>query len=357
MAQEYEKDPGWQYLKRSRAQMIEDQSRPYDSKKNVWIPDAEEGYVAAEIKSTKGDNVTVIFNGDKEVKQNPKKDLLQEMNPPKFEKAEDMSNLTFLNDASVLYNLRARYAAMLIYVSSMSDSLSLLERLRIPKRLSLILPQSAQANKNKPVITSLLHRLNCKLMDFNLLMKLSTILKLLRERKTGLLSLTVPMKAKKPLAMYGIDADQFLKGFSLTSCEMHWAIGAMAKGLYARVFHWLVKKCNLTLDQQGISRDYFIGVLDIIFDQLWINFVNEKLQQFFNHHMFVLEQEEYAREGIQWTFIDFGLDLQACIELIEKHLGKHPNFEKPKPPKGNKLRPTSPCVTTLELCDIMSLTG
>ncbi|XP_052567511.1 myosin heavy chain, muscle isoform X22 [Culex pipiens pallens] len=148
------------------------------------------------------------------------------------------------------------------------------------------------------------------------------------------------------------------------------AVGALCKGIFDRLFKWLVKKCNETLDTKQ-KRAQFIGVLDIAgfeifdyngFEQLCINFTNEKLQQFFNHHMFVLEQEEYKKEGINWAFIDFGMDLLACIDLIEKpmgilsileeesmfpkatdqtfaeklmnnHLGKSAPFQKPRPPK------------------------
>uniref|UniRef100_A0A182TPX7 Myosin heavy chain n=1 Tax=Anopheles melas TaxID=34690 RepID=A0A182TPX7_9DIPT len=107
------------------------------------------------------------------------------------------------------------------------------------------------------------------------------------------------------------------------------SVGALCKGIFDRLFKWLVKKCNETLDTKQ-KRAQFIGVLDIAgfeifdfngFEQLCINFTNEKLQQFFNHHMFVLEQEEYKKEGINWAFIDFGMDLLACVELIEKFNG------------------------------------
>ncbi|TWW70437.1 Myosin-2 Myosin heavy chain 2 [Takifugu flavidus] len=149
------------------------------------------------------------------------------------------------------------------------------------------------------------------------------------------------------------------------------AVGALAKSVYEKMFLWMVIRINEMLDTKQ-PRQFFIGVLDIagfeIFDfnsmeQLCINFTNEKLQQFFNHHMFVLEQEEYKKEGIDWEFIDFGMDLAACIELIEKpmgifsileeecmfpkatdvsfknklydqHLGKNNAFQKPKVVKG-----------------------
>ncbi|XP_004709407.1 myosin-4 [Echinops telfairi] len=113
--------------------------------------------------------------------------------------------------------------------------------------------------------------------------------------------------------------------------QVYNSVGALAKAVYEKMFLWMVTRINQQLDTKQ-PRQYFIGVLDIagfeIFDfnsleQLCINFTNEKLQQFFNHHMFVLEQEEYKKEGIEWEFIDFGMDLAACIELIEKWLDKN----------------------------------
>ncbi|CAB11475.1 myosin II heavy chain Myo3 [Schizosaccharomyces pombe] len=102
---------------------------------------------------------------------------------------------------------------------------------------------------------------------------------------------------------------------------------SLAKGLYERNFAHLVKRLNQTMYYSQSEHDGFIGVLDIAgfeiftfnsFEQLCINFTNEKLQQFFNHYMFVLEQEEYTQERIEWDFIDYGNDLQPTIDAIEK---------------------------------------
>ncbi|WWC87933.1 uncharacterized protein L201_002833 [Kwoniella dendrophila CBS 6074] len=102
-------------------------------------------------------------------------------------------------------------------------------------------------------------------------------------------------------------------------------LAALCKFMYEKTFGWMVDRINTALDRPS-AKSLSIGVLDIagfeIFDensyeQLLINFTNEKLQQFFNFHMFTLEQEEYAREGIEWDYVNFGLDLQPTIELIE----------------------------------------
>ncbi|XP_037817612.1 myosin heavy chain, muscle isoform X21 [Lucilia sericata] len=565
IASQEDEDPT-PYLFVSLEQRRIDQSKPYDSKKNCWVPDEKEGYLLGEIKATKGDIVSVGLPGGET--KDFKKDQLQQVNPPKYEKAEDMSNLTYLNDASVLHNLRQRYYHKLIYTYSGLFCVAINPYKRYPvytnrcakmyrgKRRNEVPPhifaisdgayvdmltnhvnqsmlitgesgagktentkkviayfatvgastKKDESQKNKGSLEDQVVQTNPVLEAFGnaktvrndnssrfgkfirihfgptgklagadietyLLEKARVISQQSLERSYHIfyqiMSGSVPGVKDYCLLSNNIydyhivsqgkvtvasidDADEFsltdqafdILGFTkqekedvykITAAVMHMggmkfkqrgreeqaeqdgeeeggrvaklfgcdtaelyknllkprikvgnefvtqgrnvqqvtnSIGALCKGVFDRLFKWLVKKCNETLDTKQ-KRQHFIGVLDIAgfeifdyngFEQLCINFTNEKLQQFFNHHMFVLEQEEYQREGIEWTFIDFGMDLQMCIELIEKpmgilsileeesmfpkatdqtfaekltntHLGKSAPFQKPKPPK------------------------
>ncbi|XP_028900187.1 myosin heavy chain, muscle isoform X26 [Zeugodacus cucurbitae] len=561
-----EDDDPTPYLFVSLEQRRIDQSKPYDSKKNCWVPDEKEGYLLGEIKATKGDIVSVGLPGGET--KDFKKDQLQQVNPPKYEKAEDMSNLTYLNDASVLHNLRQRYYNKLIYTYSGLFCVAINPYKRYPvytnrcakmyrgKRRNEVPPhifaisdgayvdmltnhvnqsmlitgesgagktentkkviayfatvgastKKDESQKNKGSLEDQVVQTNPVLEAFGnaktvrndnssrfgkfirihfgpsgklagadietyLLEKARVISQQSLERSYHIFyqimsgsvagvkeycmlsnniydyrivsqgKTTIPSVddgeeyqiVDQAFDILGFTAQEKQDVYKITAAVMHMggmkfkqrgreeqaeqdgeeeggrvaklfgcdtaelyknllkprikvgnefvtqgrnvqqvtnSIGALCKGVFDRLFKWLVKKCNETLDTQQ-KRQHFIGVLDIAgfeifdyngFEQLCINFTNEKLQQFFNHHMFVLEQEEYKREGINWDFIDFGMDLLACIDLIEKpmgilsileeesmfpkatdqtfadklvntHLGKSAPFQKPKPPK------------------------
>ncbi|CAG7886841.1 unnamed protein product [Brassica rapa] len=103
---------------------------------------------------------------------------------------------------------------------------------------------------------------------------------------------------------------------------------ALAKTVYSRLFDWIVNKINDSIGQDPDSK-YLIGVLDIYgfesfktnsFEQFCINLTNEKLQQHFNQHVFKMEQDEYNKEEIDWSYIEF-VDNKDILELIEKKPG------------------------------------
>ncbi|XP_043203291.1 myosin heavy chain, muscle-like isoform X2 [Amphibalanus amphitrite] len=554
------------YLFVSLEQKRIDGTKPYDAKTACWVPDPKEGFLLGKIVKTEGDKTIVQMPNFEEKEY--KKSSLQQVNPPKFEKCEDMSNLTYLNDASVLHNLKQRYYTKLIYTYSGLFCVAINPYKRFPiytlrainiykgKRRNEVPPHifaladeayhdmmangvnqsilitgesgAGKTENTKKVITyfanvgatgkkktqepskgnledqvvqtnpvleafgnakttrndnssrfgkfirihfgplgklagadietyllekarvisqgplersyhifyqimsgaidGLLDRLllSTDIYDYHYVsngkttvdsiddheeMKMTDqafdVLAFTQAEKDNIYAIVSSvmqmgtLKFKQRGREEQAEADGTAEGENVAKLlktdgvelyknllkprikvgndfvnqgrnkdQVYYSVGALAKNMYDRLFKWLVKKVNMTLDTKQ-KRASFIGVLDIFgfeifdfnsFEQMCINFTNEKLQQFFNHHMFVLEQEEYKREEIDWVFMDFGMDLQACIDLMEKpmgvlsileeesmfpkatdktfeeklktnHLGKCPLFVKPKPAK------------------------
>ncbi|XP_058868193.1 myosin-6-like [Acipenser ruthenus] len=560
--------PAASYLRKSDKERLEAQTKPFDMKKECFVPDAATEYVKARVTSRDGGKVTVDTYEGKTV--TVKECDVHPQNPPKYDKIEDMAMFTFLHEPAVLYNLKERYAAWMIYtysglfcvtvnpykwlpvynaevvnayrgkkrteapphIFSISDSAYqnmltdrenqsilitgesgagktvntkrviqyfasiaavggkkdaaaaskgtledqiiqanpaleafgnaktlrndnssrfgkfirihfaasgklasadietyLLEKSRVTFQLKAErdyhIFYQILSNKKPELLEMLLITNNpfdyafisqgevtvASIDDADELMATDSafdVLGFTQEEKNGVYKLTGAIMhygnmkyktkqreeqaeadgtedADKAAYLMGLNSADIIKALchprvkvgnewvtkGQSVQQVNYSIGALAKSVYEKMFNWMVVRINQSLDTKQ-ARQYFIGVLDIAgfeifdfnsFEQLCINFTNEKLQQFFNHHMFVLEQEEYKKEGIEWEFIDFGMDLQACIDLIEKpmgimsileeecmfpkasdttfkaklydnHLGKSNNFQKPRIIKG-----------------------
>ncbi|XP_075996326.1 myosin-7-like [Genypterus blacodes] len=561
--------PAASFLRKSDRERLEAQTRPFDMKKECFVPDPEVEYVKASVTSRDGDKVTAKTEFGKEV--TVKECDVHPQNPPKFDKIEDMAMFTFLHEPAVLFNLKERYAAWMIYtysglfcvtvnpykalpvynqevvvayrgkkrseapphIFSISDNAYqymltdrenqsilitgesgagktvntkrviqyfasiaavpsgkkeaanekkgtledqiiqanpaleafgnaktirndnssrfgkfirihfdnrgklasadietyLLEKSRVTYQLKAerdyhIFYQILSQQKpelldmmlitNNPYDYAFISQGETKVTSINDSEELMAtdeaydVLGFTQEEKNSIYKLVgavmhygnMKFKQKqreeqaeadgtedvdKVAYLMGLNSADLIKGLlhprvkvgnewvtkGQNVAQVYYAVSALSKSVYEKMFLWMVVRINQSLDTKQ-PRQYFIGVLDIAgfeifdfntFEQLCINFTNEKLQQFFNHHMFVLEQEEYKKEGIEWTFIDFGMDLQACIDLIEKpmgimsileeecmfpkaddttfkaklydnHLGKSNNFQKPRIVKG-----------------------
>ncbi|OAA52088.1 Myosin head, motor domain protein [Metarhizium rileyi] len=197
------------------------------------------------------------------------------------------------------------------------------------KSLQTIGVSEAQQNDIFKLLAGLLHIGNVKITA---------------SRTDSVLAPTEP-SLEKSCAILGVDAPEFAKWIvkkqlitrgekitsNLSQAQAIVVRDSVAKFIYSSLFDWLVEIINHSLATEEVLNrvNSFIGVLDIYgfehfaknsFEQFCINYANEKLQQEFNQHVFKLEQEEYLKEQIDWTFIDFS-DNQPCIDLIEGKLG------------------------------------
>ncbi|TNN04222.1 hypothetical protein fugu_001251 [Takifugu bimaculatus] len=413
------------YLRRPEQERIEAQNWPFDAKTAVFVVDPKELFVKGTLYSKESGKATVVTVKDTEVFP---------MNPPKFDKIKDMAMMTHLNEATVLYNLKERYAAWMIYTYSGLFCVTVNPYKWLPVYSQEVVRESGAGKtvntkhviqffatiaglgdrKKDTISPGKLHgNLEDQIISANPLLEAFGNAKTVRNDNSSRFGKFIRIHFGTTGKLSSADIETYLLEksrvtFQLSaerSYHIFYQITSNKKpALIGNMKHVIFCILETAIDTLGFTRDERIDIYKLTGAVLHYGNMKFKQKQreeqaepdgtevtdkaaylmglnsadlqkalcyprvkvgneYVTKGQKVEQQEEYKKEGIEWEFIDFGMDLAACIDLIEKpmgifsileeecmfpkasdttfknklydqHLGKSNNFQKPKPVKG-----------------------
>ncbi|ONK70922.1 uncharacterized protein A4U43_C04F2900 [Asparagus officinalis] len=269
---------------------------------HVWVEDPDVAWIDGEVSEVNGDEVKVSCTSGKTITAKIANVYAKDAEASPCG-VDDMTKLAYLHEPGVLQNLKSRYDMNEIYTYTGNILIAVNPFQRLPHLYDTHMMQQykgAEFGELSPhpfAIADYAYRCDEKALEDSLCKRIIVT------RDENITKCLDPEAA-------ALSRD------------------ALAKIVYSRLFDWLVNKINNSIGQDPDSK-VLIGVLDIYgfesfkmnsFEQFCINLTNEKLQQHFNQHVFKMEQEEYTKEEINWSYIEF-IDNQDILDLIEKKPG------------------------------------
>ncbi|KAH1221603.1 Myosin-2 [Glycine max] len=357
-------------------------------KLRVWCRQPRGQWELGTIQSTSGEEASISLSNGNVIKV-VRSEILP-ANPGVLEGVDDLIKLGYLNEPSVLHNLKLRYSQGMIYnkagpilialnpfkdlqtngndyVSAyrqrIIDSLHVYavadvaynKMIRDEVNQSIIISGESGSGKTETAKIALQHLAalggggSCAIE--NEFLQINRILEAFGNAKTSrnnnssrfgklievhFSSMAVTSTAQlmgcssqelmTALCSHKIQSDEDTIAKNLTLRQAIERRDAIAKFIYASLFDWLVEQVNKSLEVGKQYTGKSISILDIYgfqtfqknsFEQFYINYANERIQQHFNRHLFKLEQEDYELDGVDWTKVDFE-DNEVCLDLFEK---------------------------------------
>ncbi|EGV98626.1 Myosin-4 [Cricetulus griseus] len=283
------------YLRKSEKERIEAQNKPFDAKSSVFVVDPKESYVKATVQSREGGKVTAKTEGGATV--TVKEDQVFSMNPPKYDKIEDMAMMTHLHEPAVLYNLKERYAAWMIYTYSGLFCVTV----NPYKWLPVYNPEVVAAYRGKKRQEAPPHIFSISDNAYQFMLTVADKAAYLKSLNSADLLKALCYPRVK------VGNEYVTKGQTVQ--QVYNSVGALAKAIYEKMFLWMVTRINQQLDTKQ-PRQYFIGVLDIAGFEIFDARIEELEEE--------IEAERASRAKAEKQRSDLSRELEEISERLEE---------------------------------------